>query len=170
MITPTTAAATGSGPPSWQAVVLYFVLLMAGVGLQATVSSHLGFLGAQPDFLLALALCVALLTDAPLGASAGFLSGLMMAAISGQTMGTYLVTRTVAAWLVGGLRKRFVRAGVLVTLLGVGVGSLIAGLLYGLSVPRIGLYHWLSLTFVGAGLNMFVALPVAVLLRWQTRT
>jgi ethanolamine transporter EutH len=112
---------------------------------------------------------VALLTDAPTGGAAGFVSGLVTAALTGQTMGTYLVTRTIAGCLLGGLRKRFIRSGVLVTLLGVGLGSIIAGLLYGLSVPRIGLGHWLSLTFVGAGFNMLVALPVALVLRWQTR-
>lgn len=165
----TTIAPPGSVTLSLRTVAVYLALLLAGIGLQATVSSQLAFLGAQPDFLLALALCAALLTDAPTGATVGFFSGLMTAAVTGQTVGTYLVTRTVAAWVVGGLRKRFIRSGVLVTLLGVGLGSIIAGLFYGLSVPRIGLSHWLSITFVGAGFNMIAALPVAILLRWQTR-
>lgn len=151
------------------AVGLYAVLLFLGLGLQAIFSTRLSFFGGQPDFLLALALCAALLTDAPTGAAAGFLSGLMTAAVTGQTMGTYLVTRTVAAALVGWLRKRFVKAGVFITLLGVGAGSVLAGVLYGLSNPRIGLSHWVSLTFVGALFNMIVALPVAFLLRWQTK-
>jgi rod shape-determining protein MreD len=150
-------------------ILLYLALLLVGVGLQASLSSQLRLWGGQPDFLLALALCGALLTNAPLGASAGFLSGLMTAAVTGQTMGTYLVSRTIAACVVGGLRKRFIRAGVLVTLLGVGLGSIIAGVLYGLSVPRIGLFQWISMTFIGAAMNMFVALPVAILLRWQSK-
>lgn len=152
-----------------RSVGLYVLLLSVGIGLQAVFSSQLGFWGGQPDFLLALALCVALLTDAPTGAVAGFVSGMMTAAITGQTMGTYLVTRTIAAASVGWLRKRFVHAGVLITLLGVGVGSIVAGGLYGLSNPRIGLSHWLSLTFISALYNIVVALPVAILLRWQTR-
>jgi rod shape-determining protein MreD len=154
---------------SFRSVILYGLLLSVGLGLQAGLSWRLSFIGGQPDFLLALALCGALLTDAPTGAAAGFVSGLMTAAITGQTMGTYLVTRTVAAALVGWLRKRFVRAGVLITLLGVGAGSIVASVLYGLSNPRIGMGNWLSLTFVGALFNILVALPVAILLRGQTR-
>ena len=148
---------------SARALVAYLLLLFTGVGLQATVASQLSFLGAQPDFLLTLALCVALLTDSTIGATTGFISGLMTAAVAGPTMGTFLVTRTIAAWAVGALRRRFVRVGVLVTLAGVGVGSILAGVLYGLSNPRIGFAHWFSLTFIGALLNMAIALPVALL-------
>jgi rod shape-determining protein MreD len=160
--------ATLAGPLSGRALALYIALLLLSVGLQSSVATQLSFFGAQPDFLLTLALCIALFNDAAMGASAGFLSGLMTAAIAGPTMGTYLVTRTVAGWAVGALRKRFVRVGVFVTLAGVGLGSVITGVLYGLSNPRIGLLHWLSLTFVGAGLNMAVALPLALLARWKT--
>lgn len=148
---------------SARALIAYLVLLFMGVGLQSTVASQLSFLGAQPDFLLTLALCVALLTEATVGASAGFISGLMTAAIAGPTMGTYLVTRTLAAWAVGALRRRFVRVGVLVTLAGVGLGTILSGVLYGLSNPRIGLANWFALTFVGALLNMVISLPVALL-------
>ena len=154
---------TLGGEVSPRAFVAYLLLLFTGVGLQSTVASQLSFLGAQPDFLLTLALCVALLTDATVGATAGFFSGLMTAALAGPTLGTFLVTRTIAAWAVGTLRRRLVRVGVLVTLIGVGVGSILAGLLYGLSNPRIGITHWLSLTFVGALLNMAIALPIALL-------
>ena len=153
---------------SWRALVVYLVLLTAGIGLQSSMAVHLNFLGAQPDFLLTLALCVALLTDASIGAGAGFISGLVTAAIAGPTLGTFLITRIVAAWAVGALRRRFVRVGIGVTLLGVGAGSVLAGVLYGFSNPRIGLAHWLSLTFVGAVMNLLVALPLAVLARWKT--
>lgn len=163
--------AASTGPElSPRALGGYVVFLFLGLGLQAVFAGRITLLGGQPDFLLALALCVALFTDAPTGAAAGFVSGLMTAAVTGQTMGTYLVTRTIAAALVGWLRKRFVRAGVLITLLGVGAGSIVAGTLYGLSNPRIGLAHWASLTFVGALFNMLVAVPVAVVLRLQTRS
>ena len=156
-------------PPvlTWRSLLLYSLLLFIGVGLQSVFAVHLTLWGGRPDFLLTLALSVALLTDASLGAAAGFISGLMTAVVAGPTLGTFLVTRTIAAWVVGALRKRFVHAGVLVTLTGVGLGSILSGVLYGFSNPRIGLENWISLTFVGAGMNMVAALPVAIVLRWQ---
>ncbi len=162
--TPEVSVVTG------RSLLLYSVLLFIGVGLQSVFSSSLVLWGGQPDFLLTLALSVALITDSSLGAVAGFISGLMTAVVAGPTLGTFLVTRTIAAWAVGALRKRFVHAGVLVTLMGVGLGSILSGVLYGLSNPRIGLGHWFSLTVVGAVLNMIAALPVAVLLRWQSKS
>jgi rod shape-determining protein MreD len=166
---PATVLPGGNEGPSWPSMALYLVLLLVGIGLQATMASQLRLAGGQPDFLLTLALCTALLTDASTGATAGFVSGLMTAAMTSETMGTYLVTRTVAAWAIGALRKRFVRAGIVVTLLGVGLGSVLAGALYGLSAPKIGLGSWFALTFVGAGFNVLISLPIALVLQWRLR-
>lgn len=153
-------------PYSLRALLSVAVLLFIGIGLQSSLAFSLSFFGAQPDFLLTLALCTALVTEAEFGAVVGFLSGLGMAALAGTTVGTYLVSHTAAAWLVGGLRYRFVRAGFLITILGVAVGTIVSGVLFGLSVPRIGLLRWLTITFVSAVWNAVVALPLTVILRW----
>jgi len=150
---------------SWGKGFAYAVLLFIAIGLQAGLAYSLNVFGAQPDFLLTLALCTALVTDSVVGACVGFLSGLFMAALSGTTVGTYLLSRMLAAWLVGALRKRFVRSGFLVTLFGVAMGTIVAGVLFGLSVPRMGLLRWLTVTFVSALWNSIVALPLVLVLR-----
>lgn len=143
----------------------FILLVVVMVGVQSSAAFRLEFLGGKPDFLLTLALCVGLLTDCVGGAIAGFLVGLMTVAVTGSTVGTYLITRTVAAFLVSVLRQRFIRSGTLVTLFGTAVGTMIAGVLFGLSVPGIGLTRWLTATFVSALWNAIAAIPITLALR-----
>lgn len=154
-------------PPTYtlRTVGGYLFLSLVLVGLQSSLAFRLELFGAKPDFLLTLALCAGLLTEGVGGAAAGFLAGLFTVAVMGNTVGTYLISRTVAAWLVAVLRKRLVRTSVWVTVIGVALGTVVAGILFGLSVPRIGLSRWLSATFASTLINALVALPITLVLR-----
>lgn len=144
----------------------FALLLVLMIGLQSVLSRQLTVFGASPDFLLTLMLSAALLTDASTGACVGFVDGLAMAGTTfGQTPGTYIVTRTISGYVVGGLRRRFLPSGIFAAVLGVALGSALAGVLYGLSVPRIGVTRFIQSTFLGALYNAVLAVPVSLCLR-----
>jgi rod shape-determining protein MreD len=138
-----------------------------GSAAQSTFAYPIGsLLGAQPDFLLTVLLCAALLSDAATGCILGFMGGLLSAALIGQTVGTLLVSRTAAGFLAGRLTARVFEANTAVVMLGVLVSSLTASLLQTLAAPqRIGVIVWLQATLGGAIWNALLSAPIAGLLR-----
>jgi rod shape-determining protein MreD len=152
--------------PSPLSVVLYIILLLIGAGLQSTAAAGIAFRGAHPDFVLTIALSAALLSDASVGCLAGFGAGLVMTSVVGRTLGTFLVSRTIAGYVAGLVTKRLYRGNAGVVLLGVFIGSIIAEIVYGLSDPRLTLSHWVQTTLLGAGMNAVLALPMTVILRY----
>jgi rod shape-determining protein MreD len=148
--------------PSW----LYLALLFGiTAGLQSSLASRLGFLGGSPDFLLTLTLTAALLADAGVGAILGFVGGLLAAAVAGQTIGTYIVTRTVAAWQAAWTTGRFIESRSWVVVLGVGVGTLAAEVLYLLGYPHLTFAQWVKATLVESLFNAALSIPTYLLLR-----
>jgi rod shape-determining protein MreD len=148
----------------WGTLVLLF---LAGSAAQSTIAYPLhNLLGAQPDFLLTILLCAALLSDAPTGCLLGFVGGLLSSALVGQTVGTLLVSRTIAGFMAGRFTARVFEANTLVVTLGVLVTSLAAFVIQTLAAPpRTGLALWLQATIGGAVWNAALSLPVAALLR-----
>jgi rod shape-determining protein MreD len=148
----------------WGTLILLFLI---GSAAQSTIAYPLySLLGAQPDFLLTILLCAALLSDAATGCVLGFAGGLLSAALIGQTVGTLLVTRTVAGFLAGRFTARVFEANTLVVMLGVLVTSLATYLLQTLVAPqRIELALWLRAIIGGALWNAALSLPIAALLR-----
>lgn len=156
---------SGGAPPpaSWLA---FFLLLLVLGTLQSTLAFRLTFWGAQPDFLLTLALVAALLSDSRTGCLTGFAGGLVTAALVGQTAGTFLVSRTVAGCVAGALTARLFRGNLGVVLLVTFLASLVAEVVYALAAPpRMELLEWLRAAGVGSAMNALLALPLAYLLR-----
>lgn len=148
----------------WGTLVLLFI---AGSVAQSTLAYPLhSLLGAQPDFLLTVLLCAALLSDAATGSILGFAGGLLSASLVGQTVGTLLVTRTIAGFLAGRFTARVFEANTLVVVLGVLVTSLAAYLLQTLvAPPKVGLTPWLQATLGGALWNALLSVPITSILR-----
>ncbi|MBC8103948.1 MAG: rod shape-determining protein MreD [Cytophagales bacterium] len=159
-----TADPLGDGLRPWG---IFALLLLTATAAQSTLAYPLHALtGAQPDFLLTVVLCTALLSDAATGCVLGFVGGLLSAALIGQTLGTLLVTRTIAGFLAGRFTARVFQANLLVIVLGVFIASLAAYVLQALShPPRTGLTPWLQATLGGGIWNAALALPIASLLR-----
>jgi rod shape-determining protein MreD len=154
-----------TGTPGGAAIVWYGLLLFAAAGIQTVFLGRLGFREGHPDLILTLALSAALLSDAGVGCIAGMAGGLVTAAVVGQTVGTYLVSRTLAAFVAGWLTNRLSRGNIGVVVLGVFLTSVLAEVVYGLAAPRLTLRHWVEATLIGAAMNAALALPVSLLLR-----
>jgi rod shape-determining protein MreD len=155
-----------SAPPSDVARVLFVFLLLVCTAFQGVFSFRMTLWGGQPDFILTLALVAALLSDAVLGCYVGFAAGLATAALAGETVGTYLVSRTIAGCVAGGLTSRLFRGNLGVVFLVVLLASLVAQALYGLAAPPQGhIAGWLKGAALGAVWNAVISLPLTYLLR-----
>ena len=156
---------TRTGMPGVFAFTLWVLLLLGASSLQAVYAARLAFWGGYPDFPLTVALCAALLSDASVGCVTGFGAGLVMASVCGRTLGTFLISRTIAGYLAGLLTNRLFRGNLGVVFLGVWGASVAAEVIYGLAAPRLTLMHWVYSTLIGATMNAFLALPITLLLR-----
>jgi len=148
-----------------RSILYYCLTLLIACGLQSVVFGRLGWRGAHPDCPLTLALTAALLTDSRIGCLTGMASGFMTSGIVGETMGTYLVSRTIAGYAAGVPTGRLYRGKLGVALAGVFVCSIIAETILALSAPRLTLEHWLISIPGSALFNMALAFPMFYLLR-----
>ena len=163
----------GSGEPSpARALTFLGCLFLIASGLQSSVAGHLPRFLGEPDLVLTLALVAALLSDSAIGALAGFAAGLITAALVGQTVGTFLVSRTLAGFAAGMATTRLYRGNAVVVVVGVLVASLVSEAAYFLAAPHIGLSLGLRTLLLGPVWNAALALPTLWVLRrcgWGAR-
>lgn len=143
---------------------LCLLLLFAGA-LQGALAWRLHAGGGQPDFVLAVLLSAALLSNAALGSLIGLAGGLVTAALVGETIGSLLVSRTLAGFAAGWLASRLFRVSPSVAVLGALFASIVAEIVYVLAAPRIGVRVWLGAALVGALWNAALAVPLTLVLR-----
>ena len=151
-----------SGP---RAVVLLCLLLLAAAAAQGSLAARLYRFGGQPDFVFTVVVAAALLSDAAAGAVLGFCGGLLTAALVGETVGTFLVSRTIAGFVAGWFSERLFRTNAGVIFLSALAVSAVAEIAYVLAAPRIGVNVWLPSALIGAAWNAALAVPVTFLLR-----
>jgi rod shape-determining protein MreD len=143
--------------------VLIIVSLLLSAGMQSTFSGRLYFYGAQPDFLLTTAIVIGVQTNSSIGTLVGFFAGWLMAGVSGPYAGTYIISRTIAAFGALWLTESFLRHAILASLAATFCGTLFAGILFALSVPNFGIVSLLKMAGVGAVMNTLLALPLSFL-------
>jgi rod shape-determining protein MreD len=152
-------------PPPLRAALWYALLLLIAAGLQSTVAARISLFGGEPDFPLTLAEVAALLSNASVGAVAGFGTGLVTASLVGQTVGTYFVSRTISCWIAGWTTTHLYRGNALVVILGVLVASVLSEIIYLLAAPHLSLGHGLRASLIGSVWNAALAYPTLLLLR-----
>lgn len=152
-------------PPTPGAIACLCIGMIAAGVLQGYIARIVPQTWGQPDLPLTLALVAGLLSDATIGGIAGLGAGLMTAALVGQTVGTFLVSRTLAGFVGGMTTRRLYRGNVFVVVPGVLLLSLLAEATYLLAAPRIGIGHGLRSALLGAVWNAGLAAPILYLLR-----
>lgn len=151
--------------PALRAVAGLILLLFLAATAQSLVASRLLYLGGQPDFVFCVVITAALLSDAGTGSVLGLVGGLLTAALVGETVGTFLVSRTLAGFVAGWFSSRLFRTNAGVIVLSVLAASVTAETVYALAAPRVGLMPWLWSALIGTAYNVVLALPLTYLLR-----
>ncbi|GIV06984.1 MAG: hypothetical protein KatS3mg017_0186 [Fimbriimonadales bacterium] len=144
----------------WLRILRWLALVVLAAVAQGVWAQRLQIAGMTPDFPLLILACLAMLTNPNTAAWAGFLTGLLHASMLEQTVGSLLMSRTLAATAVAYLplliSKRhwlsIVPAAALLTLLA-------QGLLY-LAAPTISGSAFWQETLGDMVYNMGLAIPV----------
>lgn len=92
---------------TWRVVLRLAALVFAAAIIQTAFFSTLNILGAIPNAMPVLAVCLGLLGGAVLGAVCGFAAGLLLDVLLLQTLGVFSVVLLVVGYLAGRFRESF---------------------------------------------------------------
>lgn len=148
-------------PIGWALTIVLFYV--AAVCDQAASAGQ--FLGASgPDCLTVVALVLAVLSRPAAGAAAGFFAGLFAGAILGANMAHWIITRTLAGFLVSIAIKIRIEVNPFVAVASVFFGVLGTRVAYLLLTSPPGLGPLLGQSVISALASGLIALPVYALL------
>ncbi len=104
--------------------------LITAILLQTTVVARLSFLGAKPDLVLVLVVCLALIDGPGVGMVAGFGAGLLSDLLSDHVVGLLALVLCVTGYTAGIVRSFLDRLATTTPMLFVGVATAGATILY----------------------------------------
>jgi rod shape-determining protein MreD len=146
------------------------LFVLAAFVLHAAFGSALQIRAARPNLALTALLVASLFTDAGTGAALGFLVGLLEAAYSAFFVGSLLVTRSLAGWVVGALEARIFRDSPLVAVATALTGTFLVEGCFFLFAPQANVLRWLLRVVCQSLYNAALALPLFYVLRRLMRS
>jgi rod shape-determining protein MreD len=114
------------------------VVLVGAFILQAGLASYLSIGGVTPNFMLLVVITLALVQGPRAGATIGFIAGLLFDLLGSGAVGPMALVLTLTGYTAGMLHAAMFAEGWLLPLTVVGVGSLLAGVAYGLVLALLG--------------------------------
>lgn len=144
---------------------LLVALLIVGASAQVAIGSSLALPFAAPDIALATMVCACLFVDAGAAAGFGFLTGLIEAAYVGQLVGTFAVSRTLAAFTVGLLEDRVFRNSVPLAVTVTFVATALTQIVFFVFAPQPHALHWFQHALGGAMYNGVLGAPIYFVMR-----
>jgi rod shape-determining protein MreD len=146
------------------------LLLTVGAVLQVTFVSYVEVSSGQPDLVLVLVVCVALLRGPMLGAVAGFWGGLVLDMATFETLGLTSLLLTLAGYACGRLGQTLSKSSphppliaVALATVGVALGSAFLHFVLGTTVSPATLFGRMLLPALA--LNLLLAWPLHRLCR-----
>lgn len=144
---------------------------LAAMLLQTTVAPNIGVLGAHPDFVLIIVVCVALLRGAEVGAVFGFVVGGLVSVLLFEPAGIGAFVMVVVGYLAGRYAETVDLSPGLLPILAVLAGSLlgetISALAQFLLERQVPAYFVATRVVVPlAVLNTLLAAPVYLVVHW----
>ena len=133
------------------------VLLLGAFVFHAAYDGRLAIGPAQPSLSLTALLTSALFVSPETGAWIGFVSGLLEASYSPRFVGSYIVTRTLAGFLVGMLEDRIFRDSVFVAVATVFLGTLFVDVVFFAFAPQTRVLLWFKVSLLEAVYNGVLA-------------
>jgi rod shape-determining protein MreD len=116
--------------------ILPIIVLFAAAGIQGNIPSWMTVAGAKPDFILIALIASALTLDPPSGAVLGFAAGLIHGAVVGESLGSFIASRTIIGFLAGMVTIRLFSENPLVPVLAAGGLTFIGEGLFMLANPK----------------------------------
>ena len=82
------------------------ISLIVAASIQGNLPRAISIFGAMPDLVLVVLIAYSLAEDPEFGATLGFFAGLIQGSAVGMSLGSFIVTRTIAGFAAGFLPTR----------------------------------------------------------------
>lgn len=150
--------------------LLAWTMLLTAVILQGTLAGQVRLAGYLPDLVLTTVLCLGLVTGPYYGAVFGFSGGALQSILVSESPGSFMVSRTLAALVLGVVGVRLFRGNWVAPLLLLFVGTLLAEFIFFLMTPTTGFRHCLHLALAeGVWSVLFGVFLYPLTQRWLIR-
>jgi rod shape-determining protein MreD len=153
-----------ANPLGSRSVRMVLALLVA-FAVHAAYDHQLSIRSARPSLSLTALLTICLFTNSQRGAWLGFMVGLLEASYASRFIGSFIVTRTLAGFLVGLLDERIFRDNVLVAAATAFVGTLFVDTCFFVFAPQPHALGWFTSTLHEAVYNTVLAIPLYYLFK-----
>ncbi len=87
-------------------LIISVFVLFAAAGIQGNIPGWMTIAGAKPDFILIALIAAALTLDPPSGAVLGFVAGIIHGSVVGESLGSFIASRTIIGFLAGMAKVR----------------------------------------------------------------
>jgi rod shape-determining protein MreD len=155
---------------TWQVTLRIALLILVAALLQFSFLSQLSLLGASPDLVTVLVVCLGLLGGAVVGAVCGFATGLLTDTMLLQTLGVSSLVLLTVGFLAGRYREGFEITSALTPLLLAGALTLLGATMFAIVQLMLGVESPVSLLImreivVKGLLGVLLAIPVYPVVR-----
>ncbi|VBB07864.1 cell shape-determining protein mred [Lucifera butyrica] len=146
-------------------IVVWLLLILAILILQATIIPLLDIQGVRPDILLILVVSCGLLSGKEYGVGIGFFSGLLQDLASGNIFGLNILSKMATGYLFGMAERKVFKENILLPVLGVFAATIVNNLLMILLLfilrLKVDITNVLFRNMLlAAGYNLVLAIPV----------
>lgn len=145
-------------------IFLSFLAVCAAVTLQTTWAQHWRGMDTWPDIVLTVVLLVGVITGPRRAALQGFIGGYICGVLAGVSLGSFMVSRILAGYVIGLAQNVMVRDNPLVAWASVFVGTVLAEAMMFLMNPTFPPLLWMETTLKEAILNALLSILIYPLL------
>jgi rod shape-determining protein MreD len=146
--------------------VLPGILLFIAGALQGNMPMWLSIKGARPDLILVVLIATALTMDSFAGSVLGFLAGLIHGSIVEQSLGSFIVSRTIVGFAAGMVTVRLFSENPMVPVVAAGGLTFVGEGIFLLANPAPDLAASVTVVFWKSLFNSSLTLIAYWLLRW----
>lgn len=134
--------------------------------LHEAYASHLAIRGAQPNIALTGLLTCSLFTDATFAAWLGFMTGILESAYLGMYIGSLIVTRSLAGWIIGAMEPHVFRDNVVIAVGICFLGTFLTGMCFYLFAPQANTLLWVKETLEESIYNCVISIPIYYIVKF----
>ncbi|MCS6859740.1 MAG: hypothetical protein NZT92_05405 [Abditibacteriales bacterium] len=141
-----------------------FLAVCAAVVVQSAWAQHWRGMDVLPDIVLTVVLLIGIITGPRRAALQGFVGGYFCGVLAGVSLGSFMVSRLLAGYVIGLVQNVMVRDNPMVAWISVFVGTVLAEAVMFLMNPTFPLSLWLETTLKEAVLNALLSILIYPLL------
>lgn len=147
--------------------ILPMLLILLAAGLQGNLPEWMLIKGGQPDLILVALIATALMLDPTTGAVLGFFAGLVQGSIVSDSLGSFIVTRTIIGYAAGTLTVRMFSDNPVVPVIAAGGLTFVGEFIFLLANPTPNLIGAINTILAKSLYDSLLTIIVFWFLRWM---